>query len=367
MRRALAVLLLLGACTEGGSGTTDAGGSDRRRPGEGLPPPGETGPAPVIDFAVQGCTERTADRCAGPVPLTLTFSAVLQGDAKSLTWDFGDGTEAQTSRVVTHTYTRAGSFTVTLGAVTASGSLTEQKAGFVDVRAAPPGGACSDDGSCLTGTCVCYQSCAFPLSEGLCLASCDKLACDLPGTTCIDLSVPGLEAPPPWRTRLCLPACKTDKECRPGFLCRLAPSTGGWAPACLPPFPRSVAEPCRTASGAVDPAQCLGGICLDVGASGYCSASCTTSSCLQGPRCARLGPAGPLVCLQRCTPGSCSGDAQLDCELPDPTGQLGFEIIGPADPAGTRYCAPKRCSLDSECGSGGRCDLGKGGFCGGSL
>lgn len=357
------LLLVLAACAGGPPRPQESGPGDRPRPGEGFPLPGESGPRRVIDFVVQGCSERTADRCVGAVPLSLTFSAVAQGPVSSLGWNFGDGSPTENALVVRHTYTRQGAFTVTLAAVISGGTAVEQKEKFVQAGAAGPGGACASTEDCASGTCVCHQSCPFPLSEGLCLRPCQQLACDLAGTACIDLSVPDGGSAGEWRTRLCLPTCSKDSECRPGFLCRQGPGPGGWLKACLPPFPRDIGQPCRGSGGSPDGSLCLGGLCLDIGASGYCSADCGVKACPAGSRCARLGPAGQLVCLLRCTAGACAGDPRLGCERPDPAGQWGFEIIGPPDPAGTLYCAPKRCLLSSECGLAGTCDLSKGGFC----
>jgi len=59
----------------------------------------------------------TASPDAGPAPLTVSFSAALStGTPTTYSWDFGDGMKAEDAGLVTvdHTYTAAGSFTVSL-------------------------------------------------------------------------------------------------------------------------------------------------------------------------------------------------------------------------------------------------------------
>jgi PKD repeat protein len=314
---------------------------------------------------VQGCAELTQDRCGGPAPLALTFTAVTSLEVTGAKWDLGDGTLTETGAVIGHTYQKPGTYTVTLALSAAGGTVSEQKRDFVAVQPAGPGAACTADAQCRGGSCVCRDGCFVPLAPGLCLEECEEAACAA-GAVCVDLAQDGA-ATDPWRRHLCLPGCKGDASCaRPGFSCRLLPVAGGWQSACWPAgFPRFIGEACRTAAGATDPSACIAGLCLDIGASGYCSAACAASSpCPEGTRCARFNhdpTAG--VCLLRCTPGACVADPELSCEDAGGSGELGFQIDGPADPAGTRYCAPKRCTSDQQCGLTGRCDLAKGGFC----
>jgi PKD repeat protein len=326
-----------------------------------------------VDFVVQGCAKRTADKCLGVVPLTLVFSAVADATPPGASWDFGDGSPAGGGPVVSHSYEQPGSFTVMLSVSVASGTVSERKDGFVAVSAVGAGGPCSSDAACASGKCACAGGqCPFPLSQGLCLQECAKLACHSPAMVCVDLSVAGAPQPAePWRTQLCLPGCAADDDCaRRGFGCRQAPSSGGWVKACLPPFPRDVSEPCRRADGTPDGASCVGGLCLAIGAGGYCSAACGAAGCPDGTRCARFSgeDASSFVCLRRCAPAgvqdACgASDPQLGCELPSPVGYYGFQIAGPPEPPGTRFCAVKRCASDPSCGATGRCDLAKGGFC----
>jgi hypothetical protein len=327
---------------------------------------GEAGAGAVVDFAVSGCPTHTAGNCSGPVPLDLTFMALVDSSMTQATWDVGDGSESRQGLVVTHQYAQPGAYDVTLTVGVAGGTVSEHKDKLVQASAAGPGSACSADSHCINGKCVCTGgSCQFPLDSGLCLKSCEKSSHCTSGTdlTCVDMSGGAASNAEPWHTHLCLPTCTTDADCsRPGFSCRLAPGVGGWRRACLPPSPRFIGEPCRKTSGALDDSRCLGGRCVDLGAGGYCTAACTPGSCPDGTRCARLAAGGGKdICLLRC--GSCSGDPWLACELPSKAGLHGFEILGTGDPAGTRYCAPRRCTQDSECGLGGSCSIKDGGFC----
>jgi PKD repeat protein len=325
----------------------------------------EKKPLSAVDFVVQGCRERTDEVCKGFVPLVLAFSSVLQERVQSAKWDFSDGSSAQTGEVVTHTYQKVGTFTVTLSVGSGAGTLSEQKDGLVIVEAAHPGSPCGEDSDCGGGTCVCKGSCAFPLDTGLCLQECGVIGCHLPSTVCVDLSKGVPSNGEPWRTRLCLPTCQTDQDCtRPGFSCRLAPGASSWHRVCLPPSLRSIGEPCRTPTGNTDEELCLGGVCLDIGGSGYCSAACGSDPCPEGTRCAALASeSASSVCLLRCDGDLCAEDPMLGCELPGGKGAYSFQILGPADPPGTQYCAPKRCSTDGECGFLGYCDSLRGGYC----
>jgi len=370
MRRALLPLLaasLALACESPAEAPRDLGPADRPR--RDAPTVGELGGGALVDFVVQGCAKRTVDHCIGTVPLALTLSAVLEATPSTASWDFGDGTPPKQGLVVTHSYETIGSFTITLSVPVVGGTVSERKESFVVVEAVGAGGPCSSSASCASGQCVCQKGCPFPLSGGLCLQECAKVACHSPTTACVDLSAGETGESEPWRRQLCLPICAVDADCtRPGFQCRDAPTGGGWTKVCLPPFPRAVGEPCRGSDGKPDPASCLGKLCLEIGASGACSAVCGSSNCPEGSRCAHLsGESAPAqVCLRRCAGASdpCGAlDPQLACELPSPGGFFGFVIEGPPDPAGTRYCAVKRCQSDASCGVTGRCDLEKGGFC----
>ena len=76
---------------------------------------------PVADF--------TSDVTSGNAPLTVTFTDRSTGDPTAWNWDFGDGTDSTDQNPV-HTYTSAGTYTVTLtvsnadGAVSKDGTIT---------------------------------------------------------------------------------------------------------------------------------------------------------------------------------------------------------------------------------------------------
>ena len=87
-----------------------------------------TGMPPTADF--------TSGARTGPVPLSVAFTDASAGRPTSWKWDFGDGTTS-TQQNPSHSYTTAGSFTVTLTVSNAYGSDSETKAGYVTAGAAP--------------------------------------------------------------------------------------------------------------------------------------------------------------------------------------------------------------------------------------
>ena len=81
----------------------------------------------------------TADLTSGPVPLTVNFTDQSTGDITSWSWDFGDGATS-TEQNPSHTYTDAGTYTVSLAVGNQCGSAdTETKTDFISVRAGMPG------------------------------------------------------------------------------------------------------------------------------------------------------------------------------------------------------------------------------------
>jgi len=126
--------------------------------------------------------------------------------------------------------------------------------------------------------------------------------------------------------------------------------------ACFPAFLGGVGVPCLDADGLPVPTTCLGGLCLEVGTFGYCSAACEVGGCPAGSECAKFGGAGGhSVCLGTCDALSCSDDPLLGCEAPDAAGRLGFEIVDVTPPPAATYCAPKRCTGPADC-QGLRCE-----------
>jgi PKD repeat protein len=360
MRYLLLGLLFVVACENREGGSPD-GSQEGVVPGDGALP-GEGGPGYTVDFVVQGCAERTPTSCSGMVPLYLTFTALLPRKPPSVTWDLGDGSNAEEGLVIRHVYDEPGLYDVSLTVGEGGGTTTELKGGFVKVTPAGAGSPCDDDNDCESGKCACKEAqCAFPVHSGLCLEACE-LTCSKKDTTCVDLTVKGTPDPaPPWRTHLCLASCSTSAECtRPGFACALAPGVQGWRKVCLPTSLRPVGSPCRTSSGAPDDALCVGSLCLDVGASGYCSWPCKAGTCPEGTRCVRYEADPSAVCLVRCGPGTCQNDPMLACELPGGDGEWSFKVLGSQEPNGTRFCSRKRCAAHTDCGLSGLCEDG---FC----
>jgi PKD repeat protein len=73
---------------------------------------------------------------SGEVPLTVNFTNQSSG-ATSYLWNFGDS-QTSTATNPSHTYTQAGSFTVTLTATNACGSDDEVKTNYITVTCTPP-------------------------------------------------------------------------------------------------------------------------------------------------------------------------------------------------------------------------------------
>ena len=364
------MLALLAACADGESPRGDLG-PDLLPPSDLLAADGDGGKAATADFVVQGCTRWSLGQCLGTVPLTLTFSALVQGHPTVTSWDFGDGSPPGSGLVVQHTFSATGVRDVSLVISEGNDTVSEQKKALVKVTAVPSGGPCQKDAHCARGTCVCSGTCAPPLSDGFCLDDCSGLSACAPlpdalvALACVDLRGGAVTAPVPWRGQVCLPLCTADVQCtRPGFSCRPAPGKAGWRRVCLPPTPGDAGDPCRKADGTTDATACIGGVCLDVGASGLCSADCAKGACPTGSRCATFpGQSNRALCLDICGTGDCAADPRLACELPNKTGAWGFVVSGNKDPEGTRYCAPRRCTSAAQCGLAGRCDSKNGGFC----
>ena len=75
----------------------------------------------------------TADLTSGPFPLAVNFTDQSTGDITSWSWDFGDGATS-TEQNPSHTYTDAGTYTVSLAVTGPCGSDTEVKANFITVE-----------------------------------------------------------------------------------------------------------------------------------------------------------------------------------------------------------------------------------------
>jgi PKD repeat protein len=77
----------------------------------------------------------SASPTSGTAPLAVQFTDASTGDGiTSRAWDFGDG-GTSTEKDPSHTYTTAGTYTVSLTVTNAGGSDSETKAGFITVTA----------------------------------------------------------------------------------------------------------------------------------------------------------------------------------------------------------------------------------------
>ena len=78
----------------------------------------------------------SADKTSGTAPLTVTFTDLSTNLPTSWNWNFGDDSTS-TFQNPTHTYTSAGSYTVSLTATNAAGSDTKTIANYITVPAIP--------------------------------------------------------------------------------------------------------------------------------------------------------------------------------------------------------------------------------------
>jgi PKD repeat protein len=88
--------------------------------------------APTADF--------TGTPTSGEYPLAVQFSDASSGDPTGWNWTFGDGGTANVQNP-SHTYTTAGTYTVSLTASNAQGSDTATKTGFITVTEPGTGGS----------------------------------------------------------------------------------------------------------------------------------------------------------------------------------------------------------------------------------
>ena len=79
----------------------------------------------------------TATPVSGTSPLAVTFADSSTGSVTSWHWDFGDGTSS-TNQHPSHTYTTAGSYTVSLTATSEGGQHTKTIPDLITVLAIPP-------------------------------------------------------------------------------------------------------------------------------------------------------------------------------------------------------------------------------------
>lgn len=74
----------------------------------------------------------SATPTSGNTPLTVTFTDMSTGEPTKWKWDFGDGKSANIQNP-THTYSKAGKYTVSLKVSNAAGSGMEVKSRYVTV------------------------------------------------------------------------------------------------------------------------------------------------------------------------------------------------------------------------------------------
>jgi len=103
---------------------------------------GLTGVVAAADLSVSGTILTTppnvdfsANNLTGFRPLTVLFNATNTGGAvDTWDWNFGDGTAHGTVQNLTHQYTVAGTYTVTLTATNAGGSSVKTRSGYITVN-----------------------------------------------------------------------------------------------------------------------------------------------------------------------------------------------------------------------------------------
>jgi hypothetical protein len=382
----VAACLLLAACgdnlpTYDGSIPLDGGVGD-------LPVPSDGSAALAGAFTVIGCStldqSMVSPRCTATAPAELTFVPLAAG-VTDFVWSFPGGTPSS-SRAITPTvvYAQAGSFTVTLAAGGPGG--TTVSSGMVVIGAGATSAACMHDSDCDVASglaCVCGDgACPGGLAVGLCSRSCAPGSC-APGEVCADLArgftasadggAPDGGGPDAWRHPLCLRGCTSDTDCRVGLHCREVPSLapgvseGGaftWKKACFADALGDVGDACAGASGAPEADRCLSGRCDPLGARDVCTADCASTSCPSYAACATFN-ATPAVhtCLRRCSATEPCDDPLLACVPAGGAGGFGFTIM-PPDPTAFGFCAPKPCTMASDCAPAGVCTSSSGAsFC----
>ncbi len=356
------LLLATAACPQDNAPNPDAAIDAQPRIDTGRPD--ATQSVLSVDFTAGGCfsLDPAGPTCTGRAPLTLSFVPVSTSPVVRFLWDFGDGTAKSSERTTSHTFTRPGSYDVTLvGAASSGGSVTKSRPGFVVILANDLGSACDVDGQCESGlSCLCGSAMRCPLApafvRGICTSPCRDTICREPAL-CADLTLGAGTMPEAWRSPLCVRPCTADKDCATGMRCRDLPGrfpAGSWIKACFPDVPGDPGTSCRSSNGQLRDDLCLSGKCADLGALGLCSLECKSTTCPPGTACAELGD-GRSLCLRACNAAfTCAADPLLACAAPDPSGPLGFRVPeGPVD--GQNYCAPRRCATAIDCGPTGSC------------
>ncbi|MFM2135154.1 MAG: hypothetical protein RL021_554 [Bacteroidota bacterium] len=115
---------------------------------------------PVFAQVTADFTADDNEGCAGY--LTVTFTSTSTGAPVNFQWDFGDGSSSTLGGVVSHTYSSAGSYTVTLTASDGVNSDTETKANFIIVHSNPSASFSVSEDTVCEGTPITFTSTTTP-------------------------------------------------------------------------------------------------------------------------------------------------------------------------------------------------------------
>jgi len=86
-----------------------------------------------IDMLIEPVAAFTGTPLSGAHPVTVQFTNASTGEGNSYVWDFGDGSATVTTVSPQHTYTEAGTFTVTLTATNSEGTDEEEKIAYITI------------------------------------------------------------------------------------------------------------------------------------------------------------------------------------------------------------------------------------------
>lgn len=86
-----------------------------------------------IDMLIEPSAAFSATPLSGAHPVTVQFTNASTGEGNTYEWDFGDESAKVTTVSPQHTYTTAGTFTVTLKATNSEGTDTETKTDYITI------------------------------------------------------------------------------------------------------------------------------------------------------------------------------------------------------------------------------------------
>ena len=93
-----------------------------------------------VDMLIEPVAAFSGTPVIGEAPLTVVFTNASTGEGNEYDWDFGDGSSHVSTVSPQHTYTEAGTYTVTLIATNSEGTDTEEKVEYVVVSEEESGG-----------------------------------------------------------------------------------------------------------------------------------------------------------------------------------------------------------------------------------